>query len=120
MQLPATVPPPPPPTALPPLRPAASLFRPWYGDDVDGAEGEGAGTPPPPPPTPLEPAAAPWSRPAVVVVWPCHSGVPSPNQRRGLASTTCALAPLEGLCPRSLRLRDVLAGAWNGWWHTHH
>ena len=44
---------------------------------------------------------------------------PAPHQRRGWASTVCALTPLVGLCPGVLRLQDRLAEAWNGWWHTH-
>ena len=44
----------------------------------------------------------------------------APDQRLGSANTTCVLAPLEGLCPGVLRLRDLFAGAWNGWWHTLH
>ena len=44
---------------------------------------------------------------------------PAPHQCRGWASTVCALAPLVRL-PGVLRLQDLLAGDWNGWWHTDH
>ena len=40
--------------------------------------------------------------------------------RWGWARTACALAPLVGLLPGVLRLQDLLAGAWNGWWHCGH
>ena len=45
---------------------------------------------------------------------------PAPHQRRGWASTVCALASLVGMCHVVLRLQDLLAGASNGWWHIHH
>ena len=116
MPPPATYPPPPPAHCPGPLRPAASLFCPRE----DGAEGEGAGTPARPPPLP-------WSRRqhhglALLRWWYGQAAqvFPAPHQRRGGASTTCALAPLEGLCPGVQRLQDLLTGAWNGWWHTHH
>ena len=41
-------------------------------------------------------------------------------QRWGWAPTACALAPLVGVLPGVLRLQDLLAGAWNGWWHCGH
>ena len=40
--------------------------------------------------------------------------------RWGWARMACALAPLVGLLPGVLRLQDLLAGAWNGWWHCGH
>ena len=36
---------------------------------------------------------------------------PAPHQRRGWASTVCAVAPLVELCPGVLRLQDLLAEA---------
>ena len=45
---------------------------------------------------------------------------PNRPQRWGRAHTACALAPLVGLLPGVLRLQDLLAGAWNGWWHCGH
>ena len=39
---------------------------------------------------------------------------PQPPQRARWAAT-CALAPLDGICPRVVRLQDLLLRAWNGW-----
>ena len=105
--------PPPPPHHLPPalatLRPATSFFCSWHGYDVDGA---GARARPPRSAPPNSPGTGGDSTAS-----PCCGGgtaaavFPAPHQCRGWA---------HHLCSRVMRLRDLLAGAWNGLSHSHH
>ena len=91
------------PPTLAPLQPATAFFCSCHEDQVASAAGskaeaevEDAGATPPPPPLP-------WHRRqhhglALLRWWYGQAAqvFPIPNQRRGWASTTCVLAPLEG------------------------
>ena len=126
----ATLPPTPTPgpqrPGLAPCRPAARLFCTWRVDQevVDGDEAEDgdAGTRPQPPLPPLRNTSGGTTASPLVRWWYRQAALvfPSRPQRWGWAHTACALAPLVGLLPGVLRLQDLLAGAWNGWWRCGH
>ena len=110
--------------ALAPFRPAASLFRTWRVDqeDVDGGEARdgdaGMWPRPPRPPSPSTSGgtmASPW----FAAVPPRHPGVSGPPPAAGLGQHRLCPAPLVGLLPGVLHLRDLLAGA-SRWWHCVH